>query len=64
MFKIIEIHDIELKINVTDCILRKLPEWFDIEEAIVEYVEGVKHTKFYVAYDLEKPIGRNKRTLG
>lgn len=57
MFKIIEIHDIEVKSNVTDRILRKLPEWFDIEEAIVEYVEGVKDTKFYVAYDLEKPIG-------
>lgn len=57
MFKIIEIHDIELKSNVTDWILRKLPEWFDIEEAIVEYVEGVKDTKFYVAYDVEKPIG-------
>ncbi|CEN24292.1 GNAT family N-acetyltransferase [Paeniclostridium sordellii] len=57
MFKIIEIQDIELKSNITDCILRKLPEWFDIEEAIVEYVEGVKDTKFYVAYDLEKPIG-------
>lgn len=57
MFKIIEIQDIELKSNITDCILRKLPEWFDIEEAIVEYVEGVKDTKFYVAYDSEKPIG-------
>lgn len=57
MFKIIEIHDIEVKSNVTDSILRKLPEWFDIEEAIVEYVEGVKDTKFYVAYDVEKPIG-------
>lgn len=57
MFKIIEIHDIELKSNVADCILRKLPEWFDIEEAIVEYVEGVKDTKFYVAYDVEQPIG-------
>ncbi|MEG2985028.1 MAG: GNAT family N-acetyltransferase [Paraclostridium sp.] len=57
MFEIIEIHDIEVKSTVTDCILRKLPEWFGIEEAIVEYVEGVKDTKFYVAYDLEKPIG-------
>lgn len=38
MFKIIEIHDIEVKSTVTDYILRKLPEWFDIEEAIVEYV--------------------------
>ncbi|MGL5652253.1 MAG: hypothetical protein ACRDDE_10875 [Paraclostridium sp.] len=42
MFDTIEVGDSELKSNITDFILRQLPDWFGIEESIVEYVEGVK----------------------
>lgn len=45
------------KTNITNHILRKLPEWFGIEESIIEYINGVKDTDFYVAYDSNIPIG-------
>lgn len=47
----------EEKSRIAEKILRNLPKWFGIEEAIVEYVNGVKNTDFYVAYHLDKPIG-------
>ena len=43
----------EQKSNITNSILRKLPEWFGIEESIIEYVNGVKNSDFYVAYYLD-----------
>lgn len=45
------------KSNITNHILRKLPEWFGIEESILEYVEEVKNTEFYVAYVNDNPVG-------
>lgn len=51
------IHDTELKSNITDLILRQLPEWFGIEESIIEYVNNSKETIFYAAFDNDKPIG-------
>lgn len=51
------INDSKLKSNITDLILRQLPEWFGIEESIVEYISGVKETIFYAAFDNDKPIG-------
>lgn len=51
------INDEELKSNITNLILRQLPQWFGIEQAIVEYVDKVKETIFYVAYNNDKPIG-------
>ncbi|CAK7026356.1 GNAT family N-acetyltransferase [Tissierella sp.] len=47
----------ELKSNITDFVLRHLPDWFGIEEAIMEYVDKVKETVFYVAFDDDRPIG-------
>jgi len=47
----------EQKSNITNYILRKLPEWFGIEEAICEYVNGVKNSDFYVAFYLDIPVG-------
>jgi ribosomal protein S18 acetylase RimI-like enzyme len=38
-------------------ILRTLPQWFGIEEAIVEYTREVKNTDFYIAYLDNKPVG-------
>ena len=54
--------------GVCNKILRALPEWFGIEEAIEEYNVGVKEGEFFVAYDvgsnsndgddgMDKPIG-------
>lgn len=57
MFFINKIYDKSNKSNITNCILKALPEWFGIEESIVEYTNEVKNTDFYVAYDSENPIG-------
>ena len=57
MIKIIKLTNNDEKQNITNSILRELPEWFGIEEAIVEYVNGVKNTDFYAAYDFNIPIG-------
>ena len=57
MIKINKLLDNKQKSNVTNSILRRLPEWFGIEEAIVEYVNEVKNTDFYAAYYLNIPVG-------
>lgn len=51
------ISDPKSKSNITNSILRKLPDWFGIEGAIIEYVDKVKDTIFYVALDNNKPVG-------
>lgn len=52
-----EVNDSLTKSNITDFILRKLPDWFGIEEAILEYVDGVKDTYFCAAFADNQPIG-------
>lgn len=47
----------EEKSKITNYLLRQLPEWFGIEEAIVNYVNGVVNTEFYVYYLSDKPVG-------
>ncbi len=44
--KIETIVDPDLKGDITDIILRSLPQWFGIEDAIVEYVKGVRDSAF------------------
>lgn len=51
------VRDGESKSNITDSLLRQLPEWFGVEESIIEYVDNVKDTIFYVAFDNDNPIG-------
>lgn len=57
MIQINKLTNNDKKQSITNSILRELPEWFGIEEGIVEYVNGVKNTDYYVAYDLNIPIG-------
>lgn len=57
MYSIKQVMDKDEKSCIADSILRKLPEWFGIEESIVEYVNGVKETEFYGAFDSDLPIG-------
>lgn len=51
------VRDGESKSNITDSLLRQLPEWFGVEGSIIEYVDNVKDTIFYVAFDNDNPIG-------
>jgi ribosomal protein S18 acetylase RimI-like enzyme len=45
------------KSKICDEILRALPEWFGIEESIVEYVADVETLPFYVAELFGTPVG-------
>lgn len=55
--KITKISDNVQKSAVTDRILRSLPEWFGIEEAIADYADGVKSSDFYAAFMQDEPVG-------
>jgi ribosomal protein S18 acetylase RimI-like enzyme len=57
MIQINKLSNNDKKQSITNSILRELPEWFGIEEGIVEYINGVINTDYYVAYDLNIPIG-------
>ncbi len=57
MADIVHIEDIEVKSAITDDVLRKLPEWFGIEQSIVDYVQGVKDKVFYAVYKDNAAIG-------
>ncbi|MCL1787932.1 MAG: GNAT family N-acetyltransferase [Defluviitaleaceae bacterium] len=45
------------KSQICSDILRALPNWFGIEESIVEYVNGVQDKPFYCAFDGDRPVG-------
>jgi GNAT superfamily N-acetyltransferase len=56
----VEIREItgeESKTEICDRILRSLPEWFGIEESIVDYVRQVREMPFYAALDGGEEIG-------
>ncbi|PKR78755.1 GNAT family N-acetyltransferase [Halalkalibacillus sediminis] len=57
MTEIKQVLNQEEKSRVTNYILRQLPEWFGIEEAIVNYVNNVVNTEFYVYNISEQPVG-------
>jgi len=52
-----EIFDQEMKREICDFILRKLPEWFGIESSIVEYTNESGGLLFYAAFDEDAPVG-------
>ena len=45
------------KSEITNCILRELPEWFGIEKSILEYVVGVRDKTLYAAFEGHRCIG-------
>ena len=45
------------KSAICNDILRALPDWFGIEESIIDYVKQVKTMPFYVAYKHDKAVG-------
>jgi len=49
MINIIEIKDEKEKSEITERVLRELPDWFGLESGITEYVDGVKNKPFFVA---------------
>lgn len=43
--------------EICNDILRSLPDWFGIEESIVDYVNQVKDMPLYAAFSGESPVG-------
>ncbi len=43
--------------EICELILRKLPNWFGIEESTLAYIDGVKDTPMLVAKDGERAVG-------
>lgn len=56
-----EINSSDLKSEICESILRKLPNWFGIESSIIEYVNVTKQMHFYAAYDLDSD---NDKAIG
>lgn len=55
--KIVEIDDDEMKSTYTNEILRTLPDWFGIEDAICDYVASAAKLPFWCAMDNGKAVG-------
>lgn len=52
-----EIFDFKFKAQICNDILRALPEWFAVEESIVDYTKKVQDMIFYIAIEDTNPIG-------
>lgn len=57
MVEIKEILEPDEKSNICDEILRALPNWFGIEDSIVEYVQQVQPMPFYAAFCDSRIVG-------
>lgn len=57
MINITEVKDDQVKSDITESVLRKLPEWFGNEQSLLEYVDTVKGKMFFCAYDGENTVG-------
>jgi ribosomal protein S18 acetylase RimI-like enzyme len=49
--------DKDQKLKICEDILRDLPEWFGIEEALIDYTKDVQEMDFFSVYVEEKPVG-------
>ncbi len=45
------------KSEITETILRQLPDWFGVEKSILHYIETVGDKEFYSAYIDDKAVG-------
>jgi GNAT superfamily N-acetyltransferase len=52
-----EIKEAELKSTICEDVLRDLPEWFGIEDALKEYIESVKKYVFFAVYEKNEVVG-------
>ena len=52
-----KINNTSIKQKIASEILKALPEWFGIEEALRDYVEGVKDKPLFAAFIGQIPVG-------
>ena len=52
-----EVYEPDFKSSICNDILRKLPDWFGNETAIVDYTNKVCKMPFYVTFENNNPIG-------
>lgn len=57
MYHIKLIEDQQLKSEIAEKVMRKLPHWFGNEEALVDYVNTVKEKPFYATYVEGEVVG-------
>lgn len=57
MVEFVTVLDKEEKGVICGSILRKLPNWFGVEESILDYVRDTREMPFYAAYDNGIPVG-------
>lgn len=55
--RIVEEKEVNQKQRIAREILEALPDWFGIPESREEYIKESVNLPFFVAYDLDKPIG-------
>ena len=52
-----EISDPQRRSMICNDILRALPDWFGVEQSIVDYVNQARDRPFYAAFDGSQPVG-------
>jgi len=57
MIEVKEVFDNNTKAKIGEDILRKLPNWFEVEEAILDYIKGCKEMPFFVAFKNKEAVG-------
>ena len=57
MITVKEIKDEIIKCEITEKVLRQLPEWFGNEKSLLDYIKTVKDKKYYATYDGDNVVG-------
>ena len=57
MIEIKEVKESERKMDITNSILRVLPDWFSNERAIIDYVNTTVDLPFWAVFDNGAPVG-------
>jgi GNAT superfamily N-acetyltransferase len=57
MAKIREIKDTKAKAEITERILRALPDWFELEQGVLDFIKNVKDLSFFGAEINDEIVG-------
>jgi ribosomal protein S18 acetylase RimI-like enzyme len=52
-----EITNSDEKSVIAEKIIRQLPDWFELEDGIVGYVNGVKNKPFFIVFNNDESVG-------